>query len=140
LLNTQTRASVGGMTPTQINRHLARAGAVLVRLNQLTALRDAAQLAAEQLPVRWIFDPGTPATVVDYLAGGARGAVTGAAVGLGIEIVLAALLPGVALGYALLGGAVAGAVRGVAQVEQGWRVRLIYAGDGEPLLEVRQTS
>jgi len=128
------------MTPAQINRQLARAGSVVVGLNHLVALREAALLAAEQLPVRWTFEPGTPATLVDYLAGGAQGALTGASVGLGVEIVLAALFPAAAFGYALLGGAVLGAIHGATVVRQGWRLRMVYAPDGAPFLHVQRLA
>jgi hypothetical protein len=128
------------MTPAQINRQLARAGSVVVGLNQIAALREAALLAAEQLPVRWTFEPGTPATLVDYLAGGVQGAFKGAAAGLGVEILLAALFPAAAFGYLLLGGAVLGAMHGVTVVHQGWRLRLVYAPDGAPLLYVQRLA
>src|SRR5689334_15833193 len=119
------------MTPTQINRQISRLGSVVVSWNHIAALREAAAIAATQLPVRWSFEPGTPATVVDYLAGGVHGAVSGATIGLGIELLVAALFPAAAFGYALAGGAVLGAMHGVARVEQGWRIRVIYAYDGE---------
>ena len=124
------------MTPTQINRQISRFGTVLVAWNNIAALREAAQ----QLPVRWTFEPGTPTTVVDYLAGGAQGVVVGATIGLGVELLLAALFPAVTFGYALAGGAVLGAIHGVVRVEQGWRVRLVFGCDQQPLLEVRRVS
>jgi hypothetical protein len=107
-----------------------------VAWNSLGVLHEASRLAAEQLPVKWIFDPGTPATLIDYLAGGTQGAVKGALLGLGAELLLAAVFPPAAIGLAFVAGAVAGAVHGVARVHQGWRVRLVYTRAGEPLLEV----
>ena len=45
-----------------------------------------------------------------------------------------------ALDGALAGGAVLGAIHGVVRVEQGWRVRLVFGCDQQPLLEVRRVS
>ncbi len=128
------------MTPTEINRGIARYGRVLLAWNNLAALAEAAQLASEQLPVKWVFEPGVPATAVDYLAGGAGGAVKGATFGIGVELLLAAVFPGVAFGYAVLGGALLGAASGVRRVDQGWHVKFLYAFDGAPLLEVRRAA
>lgn len=125
------------MTPKQINNQIARAGSVVLAWNNIAALRDAARLAGRSLPVRWSFEPGTPDRVVDYLAGGASGALEGAAVGLGVEVLLAALFPAVAFGYAVAGFAAAGAYQGANRVRQGWRVRVVHSGYGEPMLEVR---
>ncbi len=124
------------MTPAQIQLRLAHAGRTLVALDNLSALVAAANLASERLPVRWEFDPGTPATVIDYLAGGVRGAAHGAAAGAGAGLVLALFFPPAVLGYAIAGGALLGACGGVARVEQGWRVRLVYTDWAEPMLLV----
>jgi hypothetical protein len=129
------------MTPTQLNHHVSRFGTALVAWNNIAALHEAARVASEEpLPVEWSFDPGTPAGVVEYLAGGAQGALRGVVIGVGVELLLAALFPAAALGYAVLGGAVLGAVRGATRVKQGWRVRVVYFYGRDPLLEVRRVA
>jgi hypothetical protein len=134
------KVTVPFMTPEQIHHQLVHAGAAVMALEDLAALYGAARLAAAQLPVRWEFEPGTPAEVVDYLAGGAQGAASGASLGLAAEIVLAALFPGIAFGYALVGGAVIGAIRGANAIQQGWRLRWVEVEDGLPLLEVQRMA
>lgn len=124
------------MTPSEIQHRLNQFGTVLVAWNHLQLLQEAARTAGEQLPVRWTFEPGTPAIVADYLAGGVHGAIKGAAIGIGAELLLAAVFPPAAVGLAVFGGAVVGAVHGAARVHQGWRLRVLYTSSGEPLLEV----
>lgn len=127
------------MTPTQIQTRLARVGAVTVALNDIAALLQAANRASAYVPVRWTFEPGTPANVIDYLAGGLDGAVRGAAAGAGAGLLLSLVFPPAIIGYAVVGGAAIGAVRGVNRVHQGWRVRLVFSRAGQPLLLVRAT-
>jgi hypothetical protein len=127
------------MTAMQIARRINRTGTVLVALNNLAALREAAEIAASTLPVKWAFEPGTPADIVQYLAGGAHGALKGAGIGLGLELLVAAVVPGVAFGYLLFGGAALGAIHGVGRVKQGWRVRMVY-DFGTPLVEVQRAA
>lgn len=128
------------MTPVQITRSLAQVGRVTIALNQIAALKEAARLVGEYLPVRWSFEPGTPAGIVDYLAGAVEGAAEGAAAGLGIGLLLALVFPPSVIGYAALGGAVVGAAGGIERVEQGWRIRLVADVYGRPLLDVQRVA
>jgi hypothetical protein len=128
------------MSPVQISRHLTKFGVVTTRLANLAAFKHAALVTAQQLPVRWTFDPATPASVVDYLAGGVTGALEGGAVGYGIGLLLTVLFPPVAIGYLTIAGAAWGATRRLNQVGQGWRIRLLHDAFGEPMIEVRRIS
>lgn len=128
------------MTPAQINRRLAKAGRLTMSLANLSSLREAARLAAEQLPVRWSFEPGTPAELVDYLAAGVQGAFEGAAIGYGIGMVLAVLFPPAVIGYAAVAGAALGAAHRTKLVEQGWRIRLLRDSLGRQMIEVRRVA
>ncbi len=124
-----------------ILHYLRRGNAVLIAYNQVAALREAANVAAQHLPVRWEFDPSTPANFVDYLAGAGQGAVEGGLAGLGVGVLLAALFPPAVIGYAVAGGAFLGAVNGVQRVHQGWRIRVVYDWrTGQEMLEVSMVS
>jgi hypothetical protein len=121
-------------------RRLAAGGPTLVALQNIAALSHAARLVAANSPVRWTFEPGTPASIVDYLAGGAQGALEGAAIGLSLELLLTLLIPGATFGYLLAGGALLGAAGGAMRVEQGWRIRVVFAADGRRMLEATKVS
>ncbi len=128
------------MSSQLILRRLRATGTVLVAFQNVAALREAACIAARQLPVRWEFDPSTPASFVDYLAGAGQGAVEGGLTGLGLGVLLTALFPPAVVGYAVAGGAIVGAVNGANRVHQGWRIRVVYDNYGQPLLEVRMAG
>jgi hypothetical protein len=129
------------MNSQLILHRLRSTGSALVAFNQVAALREAANLAAAQVPVRWEFEPSTPATVVDYLTGAGQGAVEGGLTGLGVGVLLAAIFPPAVIGYAVAGGAFIGAVNGAQRVHQGWRIRLVRDWrTGQDLLEVRMAA
>jgi hypothetical protein len=128
------------MSPAQISRHLIRFGVLTTRLAKMGTVKQAALVTAKQLPVRWIFDPGTPAGVVDYLGGGVTGALEGGGAGYGIGLLLSVFFPPAAIGYLTAAGAVWGAARRLNPIGQGWRLRLLYDAVGEPLIEVRRIA
>lgn len=127
--------------PRFILDQLRRSGTIRVAINDLVALREAADLAAAQLPVKWEFDPSTPACFVDYLAGAGQGAVDGGFKGIALGLLISAIFPPAILAVPVaeiaLGGAVLGALHGANRVRQGWRIRVVTDRDpNQPQIEV----
>ncbi len=90
----------------------------------LYLVQRAIQLASAEGVLEVRFDPGTPATIEQYLAGavvgGVQGAVAGAGAGLVAEVILGAV-GGPLIAFGLVMGGLLGAAAGVDEVHRGWR-------------------
>lgn len=113
---------------------------VLQGMAALATVRDAIVQLSEASGFRLLFDPGSDATLVDYLAVPAARALEVGVVGGALGLLVGALLEGPFQG-ALLGlclGTALGAADGAAQVRRGWRVSATWLSDGVPVITITQ--
>lgn len=119
---------------------LAERGQLVVEgFQQLSRIKRTLERAVQQLGIRVVVDPSTPAELLDQLGvtllSAFEGGLKGAVVGLLAGLVLGRPKELMAVGAAV--GAVVGAAQGPERVKAGWRLRGGYNEVGEVFVELK---
>ena len=114
----------------------------LIGWTQLHELRAAIAMVANELDVRFVFDPDSDPQLRDYLAAAVVGAAEGSLIGGAIGALFGLLIGNPGLGYALGTGAglLVGASNGVARVDDGWRIYVGWSHDRIPFAIVHRLA
>lgn len=141
---TRVPTSMPEATPSwslqEVVNTLTQRGKILVEgFDQLARVKRTLEQAVQQLGIRVVIDPSTPAELRDQLGVPLLSALEGGLLGAGIG-----MMAGAALGRskeltllgALLGGLL-GAMKGQERVKAGWRLRSGYTDTGGVFVEIK---
>lgn len=112
----------------ELLREIRERGAVLVSgLEELQKLKRMLERAVNELGIRIVWDPQTPAELKDYVGAMALNAIQYGLAGAAAGMVAGAIFNERSLvNFGAVAGAIYGALRGHGQVKEGWRVRSWY--------------